>query len=111
MKRSTGILTAIILVAGSLLLAAATLSAAEGSDIYKSKCSMCHGADGKGFSAIHTPDFTDPKVQASISDKQMEQVIKNGKKGTAMPAFSGKLKDEEIQSVIKYIRSLNSEKK
>jgi mono/diheme cytochrome c family protein len=36
----------------------------------------------------------------------MSEVIKNGKKGTAMPAFSGQLKHEEISAVIAYIRSL-----
>ena len=67
---------------------------------------MCHGADGKGFPALKTPNFTDPKWQSSIKDKEMREVIKNGKKGTAMPAFGDKLKDEEISAVIAYIRSL-----
>lgn len=111
MKLTKTFLTTFLLALASVLLVAASLSAADGADIYKSKCSMCHGADGKGFAAIHTPDFTDPKVQASISDKQMEEIINNGKKGTAMPAFKGKLKEDEIKDVIKYIRSLNSEKK
>jgi mono/diheme cytochrome c family protein len=36
----------------------------------------------------------------------MREVIKNGKKGTAMAAFGGQLKEEEISAVIAYIRSL-----
>ena len=83
----------------------------DGAAIYKQKCQMCHGADGKGFPAIKTPDLTDPKWQASVSDKEMTEVIKNGKKGTPMPAFADKLKDDEIQAVVKFIRSFDSSKK
>jgi cbb3-type cytochrome c oxidase subunit III len=83
----------------------------DGAAIYKQKCQMCHGADGKGFSAIKTPDLTNSKWQASLSDKEMTEVIKNGKKGTPMPAFADKLKDDEIQAVVKFIRSFDSSKK
>jgi cbb3-type cytochrome c oxidase subunit III len=75
-------------------------------DLFKQKCSMCHGVDGKGYAALKTPDFTDPKVQASLTDKEIAEVIKNGKKGTAMPAFGDKLSDEQIHALVNYIRSL-----
>jgi len=78
----------------------------DGADLFKQKCSMCHGVDGKGYSALKTPDFTDPKVQASLTDEEITEVIKNGKKGTAMPAFGDKLSDEQIKSLVTYIRSL-----
>src|SRR5271170_4703791 len=71
-----------------------------GGDLYKQKCSMCHGIDGKGYSALKTPDFTDPKVQASLTDKEIVETIKNGKKGTAMPAFADKLSDDQIKSLV-----------
>lgn len=102
----------IMAVAGAVLGGRAFRAAEqpEGEAIFKQRCSMCHGADGKGFAAIKTPDFTDPKWQESITDKEMIEVIKNGKKGTPMPAFGDKLKEEEILSVVAYIRSLNSEK-
>jgi mono/diheme cytochrome c family protein len=67
---------------------------------------MCHGAGGKGFPALKTPNFTDPKWQSATQDKEMREVIKNGKKGTTMMAFGGQLKDEEISALIAYIRSL-----
>lgn len=104
-----------LLLAGIIaLLASAVLQAEDtpdGAAVYKQKCQMCHGADGKGFPAIKTPDLTNPKWQASISDKEMTEVIKNGKKGTPMPAFADKLKDDEIQAVVKFIRTLDSSKK
>jgi cbb3-type cytochrome c oxidase subunit III len=78
----------------------------DGGDLFKQKCSMCHGVDGKGYPALKTPDFTDPKVQAALTDQEIVGVIKNGKKGTAMPAFGDKLSDDQIQSLLAYIRSL-----
>jgi cytochrome c oxidase cbb3-type subunit 3 len=84
----------------------AAVPAADGSAVFKNNCVMCHGADGKGFPALKTPDFTDPKWQASAKDKEIREVIKNGKKGTMMVGFADKLKDQEVSAVIAYIRSL-----
>jgi len=78
----------------------------DGGELFNQKCSMCHGADGKGYSALKTPDFTDPKVQAGLSDEEIVETIKNGKKGTAMPAFGDKLSEAQIKSLVAYIRSL-----
>jgi cytochrome c oxidase cbb3-type subunit III len=104
-----------LLLAGIIaLLTSSAVQAADSPDgavVYKQKCQMCHGADGKGFPAIKTPDMTDPKWQASVSDKEMTEVIKNGKKGTPMPAFADKLKEDEIQAVVKFIRSFDTSKK
>jgi|GEM_PF-573295 len=100
------------LALGVLLLAAVGQAAdqPDGAAIFKQKCAMCHGPDGKGFAAIKTPDFTDPKVQASLTDQQIQETIENGKKGTPMPPFKDKLKEDEIQTMVKYIRSLGGEK-
>jgi cbb3-type cytochrome c oxidase subunit III len=97
-------------VASLLLIFGVALQASPapdgGGDLYKAKCSMCHGADGKGYSALNTPDFTDPKVQASLTDKYIVDTIRNGKKGTAMPAFGEKLSEEQVHSLLMYLRSL-----
>jgi mono/diheme cytochrome c family protein len=99
-----------LLVGVGLLLSSfafhAAVPANPGEAIFKTNCVMCHGVDGTGFSALKTPDFTSPKWQASITDKQMRVVIKDGKKGTAMAAFRDKLSDEQVTEVIAYIRSL-----
>lgn len=79
--------------------------------IYAKNCVMCHGAEGKGFPAIKTPDFTDPKWQSSVTDKDIFTSVKEGKKDTAMKPFADKLSDEEIRALVTYVRSLNSAKK
>jgi len=107
---------AILILAGAgLLITALSFVAAspaplDGAGIFKKNCSMCHGKDGKGFPALKTPNFTDPKWQKTTTDKEIVETIKNGKKKTAMPAFKGKLKDDEIQAAIGYVRSLGSSK-
>lgn len=102
---------ALILTAGCLVLASFAVAAPDqpdGAALFKQKCSMCHGADGKGFAALKTPDFTDPKWQASKSDKEIASIIKNGKQGTMMQAFGSQLKDDEIDALVKQIRSLKT---
>jgi len=94
----------VLLLSFSLALQAAP--ADDGGELFGQKCSMCHGADGKGRSILKTPDLTDRKVQASLKDKQIAEIIKNGKAGTGMPPFADKLSDRQIQSLVTYIRSL-----
>jgi cytochrome c oxidase cbb3-type subunit III len=105
--------TFILAGAGVLILARGSNAPPPDSagDLFKAKCSMCHGPEGKGFSAIKTPNFTDPKWQASKKDAEILDAIKNGRKDTMMKGFSDKLKEDEIDSLAKYIRSLDSSKK
>jgi cbb3-type cytochrome c oxidase subunit III len=114
MRFRVSTLFAILGVGTFLLISGLALHAgpaSDGGELFKGKCSMCHAPDGKGYSALKTPDFTDPKVQASLTDKEIKDAIKNGKEGTAMPAFGDKLDDEQIHALLVYIRSLNSSKK
>ena len=114
MKESARIivpLTFTLLAAVALSLAQTEGGAPDGAAVFKKRCTMCHGVDGKGMKALKTPDFTSPEWQAAHSDAAITEVIKNGKKGTPMPAMNGKLSEDEIQAVVAHVRSLNSEKK
>jgi len=110
MKVTSGFSPTRSLVAAGLLVSSlafqAALPAADGGTIFKKNCAICHGTDGKGIPTFKTPNFIDPKWQASTKDKEMREVIKNGKKGTLMQGFAGQLNDQEISAVIAYIRSL-----
>jgi mono/diheme cytochrome c family protein len=101
------------LTAGALAFIAKSSFAAtkaNGADIFREKCSMCHGVDGKGYAAIKTPNFTDPKWQAAHPDKELKDAVENGVKGTAMVSFKDKLSQQEMAAVLKYIRSLGAKK-
>jgi mono/diheme cytochrome c family protein len=80
----------------------------QGAAVFHRHCASCHGPDGKGNASIHTPNLTDPKWQASLTDEQILTTIKNGRPGTIMPAWDGKLSGEEIHAVESYIRALGS---
>ena len=106
--RSVRTLAATLMVLGPFAFAVSLLVAAKtpnGADIFREKCTMCHGIDGKGYPAIKTPDFTDAKWQASVKDSEILNVIKNGKKDTAMPAFADKLSEKEILAVVRQVRA------
>ena len=75
--------------------------AQDASALYKSKCAMCHGADGKK-AAGH--DLSSAAVQKG-SDADLEAVIANGK-APKMPKYGDKLKPEEIKGLVAYIRTL-----
>lgn len=93
------------------LVCSATGRKPDGASIFREKCSMCHGVNGKGYAAIHTPNFTDPKWQAAHSNKELLSAIEHGVKGTAMVSFEGKLSHAEMQAVLNYIRSFGRKSK
>jgi mono/diheme cytochrome c family protein len=74
--------------------------------LYKSKCQVCHGPDGKGTPAgqkLGVKDFHSPEV-AKMSDAELLEATKKGK--GKMPGYEGKLTDDQLKGLIKYIRSL-----
>jgi mono/diheme cytochrome c family protein len=79
----------------------------SGADIYKSKCQMCHGADGTGNTpagkSTKVNPFNSPDV-IKMSDDELIAVTKKGK--NKMPAYAGKLTDDQIKDVIAHIRTL-----
>ena len=83
----------------------------SGAKIFADNCAACHGTDGKGVAAMKTPDFTNPAVQAALPDASVAKTIREGKPGTAMPAWGGKLTDAEIASVAGFVKSLGQASK
>jgi mono/diheme cytochrome c family protein len=82
-------------------------TAVQDSALYGQKCATCHGKDGKGtamWKSKGQPDFTDPKYQSSVTDQQISASIHDGK-GKFMPAFKGKLSDDQISSLVTQVRA------
>jgi mono/diheme cytochrome c family protein len=95
----------IMLVSAS---AFSTYTLAEGGDhIYKSKCAPCHGPSGAGDTklgqSMKIRDMRSAEVQKQ-SDDELEAIITKGK--GKMPAYGGKLKEEQIDELVKFIRTL-----
>jgi mono/diheme cytochrome c family protein len=95
------------LLAGMTFSATAGARAQETADLYKSKCQVCHGPDGKGETAVGkklgAKDFHSPEV-AKMSDADLFDVTKKGKE--KMPSYDKKLTDDQIRQLVKYIRTL-----
>ena len=101
MKRIVKVLTLATATAAFLSLSLPTQAQDASAATYKSKCAMCHGADGKK-AAGH--DLSSADVQKE-SDADLTAVIANGK-APKMPKYGDKLKPEEIKGLVAYIRTL-----
>lgn len=81
--------------------------AADAAADFKTKCATCHGAEGKGDTAMgktmKVKDLASDDVQKQ-SDADLTAIIAKGKK--PMPGYEGKLTPEQIAGVVKYIRAL-----
>lgn len=97
----------IVLLAGLALTANAT----DAKALYDKQCAKCHGADGKGNTKMGkkegVKDYTDPRVQAELTDerafKSIKEGIKDGNKVVKQPAEN--LTDAEIKALVKYMRT------
>ena len=96
----------LILLAFTLVFSTWSL-ADSGAETFKAKCAMCHGADGKGDTAmgknLKIRDLGSGDVQAQ-SDADLNGIITNGK--GKMPKYDGKLTKDQISDVVKYVRTL-----
>ncbi len=93
----------LLLTAGNVLAAtdkSDQASLAMGSELFQTKCSVCHGSEGSG--GVGMPLNLDDFLKTT-SDKYLQQTIRLGRPGRVMPSFS-ELSDVQVQSLIKYIR-------
>lgn len=83
------------------------LAADDAASLFKSKCVMCHAEDGSGNSpsgkALKAKDLRSQETQ-SKSDAEISEVITKGQ--GKMPAFGQKLKPDQIQELVAYVRQL-----
>ena len=70
---------------------------------FAQQCAVCHGEGGEGtqMGNMKVPSLN-AKDPVNDSDAELARHIANGGKG--MPPFKGKLKPEEIQALVRYIR-------
>jgi mono/diheme cytochrome c family protein len=112
MKRLVSISIAIMLPLTMLAFfgpRAQAQSAAE--KFYKSKCAMCHGADGSGNTPtgkkLDAHDFRSGEVQ-KLSDAELTEIIAKGK--NKMPGYEKSLKADQIKGLVAYVRSFAGKK-
>ncbi len=94
------------LLMSALFIRVVRADEAKGGDVYKTKCAMCHGPDGKGETAmgknLKLRDLGSADVQ-NVHDSELKTLLENGK--GKMPSFKGKLTDAQMGDVIQFVRS------
>lgn len=105
----------IIIFAGAFLTKASAAgkgNAEAGKKVYDAKCTLCHGAAGKGdgpAGASLNPkatNFTD-KEKMKKSDDELFKSISDGVKGTSMIGYAGSTSEADRWNLVAYIRSLS----
>ena len=79
--------------------------------LYRRYCVSCHGTDGKSKTSkgrySHARDLTDADWQSDVSDERIFNSITNGRNVRGnMPPFGQKLKEDEINSLVTFVRGL-----
>jgi cytochrome c6 len=92
----------------TFVMASQTAFAQSASEaLYKQKCQVCHGPNGAGDTVmgkkLGAKDLKSAEVQKQ-SDAEITNVIKNGK--DKMKGFEGKITNDEIKSLVGYVREL-----
>ncbi|HJT51403.1 MAG TPA: cytochrome c [Nitrosospira sp.] len=85
----------------------------RGEEVYRKNCANCHGPNGEATPGWRTPGpdgrYPPPPLDGSAhawhhSTETLEKMIREG--GPGMPAWAGKLTDQQIDDVIVWIKSL-----
>jgi mono/diheme cytochrome c family protein len=98
-------------------------SIAAGKRAYDANCAACHGNVAQGavkagmtISIIEEqrgkqpPDLSDDQWDYGSSDGEIYAVIKRGLPPTMMAGFDGRIPDEDIWSIVNYLRTLSSKR-
>ena len=84
----------------------------DGREAFSHYCVACHGMDGQN-TGVPFADRVSPPIPSLASDAvqrytdgQLKWILDNGIRPSGMPASSGTLSDEELWSIIVYLRHL-----
>lgn len=99
-------------VSGCLLATSAFGADKKIERVWKSKCSACHGMDGKGQTEkgkkMQVLDLAASKATDEDFKKQILEGVKKEEKGVKkeMDGFKAELKPEEVDGLIAYIHEI-----
>ena len=100
-----------ILVLAVLLMMVTPAFAGDAAALYKTKCAICHAADGSGNVPMGQKtgvrDFRSPEVQ-KMTEAQLTEITVKGK--NKMPGYDKKLTADEIKGLVAYVRELGKKK-
>jgi mono/diheme cytochrome c family protein len=101
----------IIVLALALLASAPVHADSDGAALYKSKCTACHGADGKAATpaakAMAASDLTSAATQ-KMTDAQLIEITTKGK--NKMPGYEKSLSAAQIKDLVEQVREFGKKK-
>jgi mono/diheme cytochrome c family protein len=84
------------------------VGARSAAELYAKNCVSCHGRDGRARTfkgkLKHARDLADSEWHARVSDERIFNSLMNGK--GKMPAYGKRLSEQEIDSLVSYVRAL-----
>ena len=78
---------------------------ARAAPIFAQQCAACHGADGAGDQLQGAPNLTDAIALYGNDAATVRETLWNGREGV-MPAWEGRLSEEEIIALSVYVHAL-----
>lgn len=85
---------------------------ASGRSYFNQKCAPCHGENGKAqtefalaMEPVKPAVLASPEI-GSLADGEIYSVISNGIKTTGMPAFKGRMSDQDLWQIVLYVKRL-----
>jgi mono/diheme cytochrome c family protein len=86
---------------------------ANGEKVYRGACVACHEVDGRGSPRVYPPLPDNANLQSAIAASTLRIILDGAQTLTtprapntgSMPAYAGKLTDEDIADVTTYIRN------
>lgn len=77
----------------------------NGATLYETNCAVCHGDNGQGggdgvFPALYPNQFVQENTNA-----ELVKFIQEGREGTAMAGFEGRLNEDEIADIVAHLRT------
>ena len=79
-----------------------------GKEVFTSKCAACHAPDGGGLVGPNLTDRYWIHGKGELAD--IYKVVHDGVLDKGMPAWGALLKDEELNSVVAYVKTLEGTK-
>lgn len=97
MKKVLGVTVAGVMFATLPLMAGESKMDVE--KMFEKECQGCHGPNHEGG----VGSSLDPKVIGKKNAYMLSEVIMNGRAGTAMPAFKGKMQKDDSDKMVEYL--------
>ena len=81
----------------------------KGQKVFKTTCSVCHGAEGKGNISLGAPNLTDNYWLYGSSQVHVMYAVRNGRNGV-MPAWKHILGEDKVHLLSAYVYSISRNK-